>query len=1144
MKAAELRKELKTRIARSGQLTQQDFAGRSVKLFGRVDGFSRQVVVDIESGSDRPVSRDAVARYLDVLANIAGSGHEDLLPRIRELRSDLTTISTAPLYGTPPVVASPMIGISNTERTPTDLRLAKALNDAAAKRGHLIGPGWIDVAGVRVDMTELLSLPSFIASSPQYTRLPSTLGSDSPLAMDAVYVELALSSREPHVAPGLLSEPMTLAQAFDRRRDRRRARRTDVAGLLGRSADRFVLILGDPGSGKSSLLRRIALEVARGEHEQWSLPILISLPSWWGACRRVGRTLPLPEFALASLRREAGISRLSPEEQLAGPETAILRAWVKILAVVADSSDRRTQILFLLDGLDELGAQGDAREEICAAIRPLAGQFGGIVVSRPAGVPGEIGDDARYELMELEADGSESLVSQWFSAVMPGAEGTSVARSLLGQLASNPRLTEMARNPFLLTLLCHLHARERTSTLPLHRSAAYARILDLAREHAKHRTKDSECLSPDVLERLGRFCAWLYVEAPRHPRNLFSETDWDGFERPAPSLARSVVPARLLTRWDEHGDYHFVHLTFHEFLAARALIEDLPIIAERRFHPVFQMVVRFAAMLLWERGAREEVVAILRSLVEPPDILGRTWIQAAWILFDIDVVDTSALLGTDLREKLWETWESDAPYLAEAAGEALGVLDPAWTLARVRHALERPIKQKDSGGSALDRVIGAQTPKQETRLVRLLADVRLPSAEDWLLALFQDQRDSIGFAAAEALAERSTRHVRSGLRDLATDATTVRRFARFASMAPHPDCLPTLLKSLGQFGSSADRAILRALAEFREPASIASITAWSDADANERAPEAAEALATIARHTRDPAARESVEGWFRRNERDPNLRAAVWPHRVSAGLATTREVLESLTDVAARELILSLLRDAAETGVQFEQEVADAVAEIETDEAFETYCWLAISRQRQGETFGPIDTIRKGLESERKAQRAVAAGALGELQDELSTERLVALAVDSSQPIRVRTSAATALVKLHSARGFISRIEPLLDDASGDLAEIAADVMCQWDLGSAGLHQQHGIMRSALARACSLKGVLAFQEHWIATDGRTQGWANSTRTVSFQNQLQDKDPARSALDFPVFEGAIRGELRREQLYSYLDEPEEPFEADE
>lgn len=953
------------------------------------------------------------------------------------------------------------------------------------------GEGHVEVNGVHLAIPELTALSIYVANSPAYTHLPPALGTDAGLAIDAVYVELSLCTREPQVAPGLLGQPLTLAEALDRRRDRRRARRLSIGSLLQAPQDRYALILGDPGSGKSSLLRRIALEVARGQHQNWFLPLLLPLPTWWAACQRAGHIMPLAEFALASLRYETGVTRLPPAEQVAGAERSLLDAMLALFAALAVD---RTGVLFLFDGLDELGGAGGM--EAASALRGLGIAFGVLVTSRPAGVPGAMEEDVRYELMELERDGSEALVKQWFAAAASSSGRESASAALLRQIDANPRLAEMARNPFLLTLLCHLQARQMGGDLPIRRSGVYARILDLAREQARHRSQDKTCLAPVVVARLERFCAWLYRGAPRCPRNLFTEADWEAFEPPAPALETSVMPARLLTRWEEHGDYHFIHLTFHEYLVANALIDSVEIALENCFNPVFRMPLRFLGTLLWERDRRQDFIRLLRTFIDPPDLLGRTWIEAAWILFDAGIQDTQELLGQDLRESLWQIWEEHRPFVHHAAGEALCVLDPHWTLARISEQLSDRGEQRTRRGPHLRRrVRDDEQADQLVRRIGLLAEVHLADSEDLLVRLFLEARDEIAYAAAQALAEVGGSRVRARLCEAATGQAGINRFCRFASSACHPDCLPPLHGALDRYGEATDLNIISALAITPDAKSIAPILGWFERSPRARLEVAAETIAGIAGDIRDPSVRDAVGEWFTRVARDPlftgKLRATVLPQRIRAGLSNAKEIVAFLRDPVTRALTLGILHDEGSAGRSFEPEVLKVVARLASTErkaaAFEALCELELGRSLRGDSPVCLPALRSGLDSRSVERRRAAASILGTLGDDKSVDRLLALALDRRQHIAVRHTAASSLGMLDAARRHLDRIESLLADP--DLASAVADALCRWDIGRIGRYLDHRAIRDALARLGAKDGPLVFPDGWRDRQGVHHPWS-------------------------------------------------------
>jgi len=979
-----------------------------------------------------------------------------------------------------PIIAGPSLASPHIRSQAAKLSKSTESPKRASQCEALLAQKWADIFSAHaptVSIEEMGLLLERIHKSTKYTRLPSAVGTDQPLTMDAVYVELAVCSRSPQSNPRLLGQALTLVEALNRRRQSRQARRTSVEALLANPRERYLLLLGDPGSGKSSLLRRIVLDVSTGRHSQWYFPLLASLSSWSAACERAECVLPLAEFALASLRYDLGTVRDTPAHQCSGASREILTNTISALS----KATSRDGVLFLFDGLDEIAGRGNFYSEACQALSGLGIAFGVVVTSRPVGPIGELNEDATYELMELERDGSEDLVRNWFSCQFAESEASARASLLLSQMDANPRLADMGRNPFLLTLLCQLQAREDGPGLPLLRSEIYARVLELARTQVRLRTGRDQCFSSDIEDRLARFCAWLYMDAPRHPRNLFTDGDWEIFDAPSPSLREHLLSSRLLTCWDEHSGYHLVHLTLHEYLVACALLQTPERAFAHRFDPLFRMVFRFWGAMLWSHGRRETFLELVRELVDHPDILGCTLIDAAWILFDSGISDTKDLLGADLRSRLWSLWERDTPFISSAAAEALGVLDGKWVLERVSATLPS---------------LGEDDVEPLMRHLDLLAEARTPEGEGFLLDLALGVSDKLALPAVSALAIRGGRQVRRRVREGATNATTMIRFAELACRSVHPDSLPKLHEALGRYGEAVDISVLSAIASIADEGSVEPLISWWCVAKAERALSTAEALSAILPQVSSPTLVERLREWFRVVTEIPSIsedeRNACVFFRVRGGFTDPVEVIALLKDHQSIDRLLEELQNAGMEGIPFDEPILRAVADLcdgrFASQAFSALCSLESARFLRNLPGVCVPVIRAGLRSVEAKRRAEAASALGTLTDEASATSLLERFIDDGEDMAVRVNAGEALYDLAGTRASVDAVETLMSSGKEDLIGIAGDLLCKWDFGRAGRYRADPHMHAAIARHSSKHALLVFDDCWYDGQGRRHQW--------------------------------------------------------
>ncbi len=278
-----------------------------------------------------------------------------------------------------------------------------------------------------------------------------------------------------------------------------------AAELQDRSALSLVLesprlgIVGEPGSGKTALLRYLCYQLCRANLSeapseplaelQGLFPILIRLP------------------ALANHIRNELKSTGGSEDARPG--------WIPHFLGV-ESSDWNTGLdeeffrrkladgkcLLLLDGLDEVGGPAE-RELLARLIENAASAYPEcrfIVTTRPKTYVG-LGVLAGFRtarIEPLESEAIESFLRHWFVALYPGSPGQAqrhfqeLSEAALYRM---PEIRRIACNPVMLTALAVMHWNERR--LPEQRADLYESILvwlARAREEKPGRVPTERCL--------------------------------------------------------------------------------------------------------------------------------------------------------------------------------------------------------------------------------------------------------------------------------------------------------------------------------------------------------------------------------------------------------------------------------------------------------------------------------------------------------------------------------------------------------------------------------------------------------------------------------------------------------------------------
>ncbi|MCP4623815.1 MAG: SUMF1/EgtB/PvdO family nonheme iron enzyme [bacterium] len=336
---------------------------------------------------------------------------------------------------------------------------------------------------------------------------------------------------------------------------------------------RGIVILGDPGSGKTTHLKRLLLWGLRGGLRTAGLPEGM-LPVF----------LPLRELKDLDHGLESFI-----QEQLNSPH-------LKTPPGFADSLLQRGNLLLLLDGLDEV-ANEQQREQVAGWIKDalkLHPTCRFVVTCRFAGYNPNVRlseDFLEMHLRPLTEKQVAVFVHNWYKIVEKGlaidpeqAEGIALekADSLVQRLREPDfrarRVFELTRNPLLLTNICLVH-RHRGS-LPRKRARLYEECIDVLLEH----WRSAKGLSIDVSAQAGRralqpAALWLHGQEGRtraqaselapHIEPVLEAVNWSGGT--AEDFLRTIRDkSGLLTGWGL-DNYGFMHLGFQEYLAAREI---------------------------------------------------------------------------------------------------------------------------------------------------------------------------------------------------------------------------------------------------------------------------------------------------------------------------------------------------------------------------------------------------------------------------------------------------------------------------------------------------------------------------------------------------------------------------------------------
>jgi hypothetical protein len=387
---------------------------------------------------------------------------------------------------------------------------------------------------------------------------------------------------------------------------------TKLDGIAVANQEQYLLVLGAPGIGKSTFLRKVGLEALKGQNKVFRhacIPVLIELRKF-DASRSVTQLL-IEEFETCGFPQAAELTHAFLE---------------------------KGKLLILLDGLDEVPAQH--QNLIIDQIQDLVDRHSQnrfIASCRIAAYKGGFNRFKDVIVAAFEDDQIEEFIHHWFAT-----EPTIVDAcwSLLKQ-PEYAAAKELAQTPLLLTLLCIIY--DESQDFPKNRAAVYGEALDVllrkwSAEKRLQRNPIYKELSPELEQILLSEIAYdsfasdrLFFsksEVVKQIReflvtNLNAPKHLDG---EAVLEAIEVQQGLLVER--ARDTYSFSHLTLQEYLTAKYIVDNNQISwlvenhnGDRNWQEVFLLV---AGQMSRRSGADALLLTMekqVRSYIYSPKLL-------------------------------------------------------------------------------------------------------------------------------------------------------------------------------------------------------------------------------------------------------------------------------------------------------------------------------------------------------------------------------------------------------------------------------------------------------------------------------------------------------------------------------------------
>jgi predicted NACHT family NTPase len=436
--------------------------------------------------------------------------------------------------------------------------------------------------------------------------------------------------------------------------------------ILGVDAVRHhpkLMVLGKPGSGKTTFLKYIAIQCSSGNLLGNLVPIFITIR----------------DFAEAK------------------NQPSCLEFIAKVLSSYSITDTQITEVikqgkaLILLDGLDEIIEKDTHR--VIKEIREFSDQYHTnqfVITCRLAAREYMFEAFTEVEVADFNDKQIQTFVTKWFQA-----KESDTAERFMEQLRSNPPIRELATNPLLLTLL--LLEFEDSGDFPNGRVELYkqgiATLLikwDAKRGIVRDQVyrnlsvlRKKDLLSQIALTTFERKEFFLKKKDFGHYiaefiRNLpDAQTDPETLLLDSEAVLKLIEVQHGLLVERARGIYSFSHLTVQEYFTARRIVKSSE---PQALEKALQGLVSHITDKSWR-----EIFVLTVGMLQPADYLLQLMKQR------ID-----ALLAADEKSQQFLTWASKKSLVIEVSHKPAAVRAFYFNLARDHHPLRDPMRYRDA----------------------------------------------------------------------------------------------------------------------------------------------------------------------------------------------------------------------------------------------------------------------------------------------------------------------------------------------------------------------------------------------------------------------------------------------------------------
>ncbi len=437
-----------------------------------------------------------------------------------------------------------------------------------------------------------------------------------------------------------------------------------------------LVIAGQPGSGKTTLIKHLAYTILEPKNEYGfkdCLPLFILLSDLQIAVKKLeqidsGQTIPGVPFAEKFLIKYF-------EETGNGLNLEIVKAYAE-----------KGKLILLIDGLDEI--EESIREPVISSLVDYRNRYNTKIVltGRPSGIDYKVREKFANEslvtinnLNELQIN---EFLAKWFDHIPAMKEKGLTVKDIEVEIQGHDHIRELIETPLMLTAICVLYYNG--GRVPDQRAELYEKFINnllfnrFEREEAKAVRKFLMSLACKVHSQTNHEERKRFFDKSTGTDELKVIYPGDGAEELEERFNMIVQRCGLLK--EEDHKYLFWHLSFQEFLTARCF-NTLSAIKEEAVAGYWQNswykeVVRlFVGYLYCNNDGVSANAVVASGLGQTGKTSFGAWLLASQSLLDIPLGDRDTKVLGSVREKLNHIINKESDYRIKVeAAETVGWL--------------------------------------------------------------------------------------------------------------------------------------------------------------------------------------------------------------------------------------------------------------------------------------------------------------------------------------------------------------------------------------------------------------------------------------------------------------------------------------